>query len=343
MNEKQKMLRTPQFWIGLVISLICIVLLLTQVPLGEILPSLSGGNYWWIIPAVIFQLISIALRASRWQLLLRGKATYPIVFWAQGIGYLFTNIFPLRMGEPARILILSQKSQIPIAETAATAIVERVFDVATILFLLTIVLPFMDISESIIRTGQVLGILAMIAFFGLLASARFPVFFTSIIERVLSPIPKIRDIILPIWENVIAGLETIKTLKSILSLTVLSFMVWSFSIFAYWAGIKAFMSNGNLIEATFMVVAISLAITVPSSPGFIGVFQFVAERALVLPFGDKYSSATALSIALASYLVYYFTSTGTGLVGMWQFGNSIKDILNNILNRSQSKPSKSEN
>ena len=336
MSDNWAKLLTPQFWIGIVVSLICIILLLTQVPLNEIIPNLSKGNYYWIMPAIAFQLISILFRTWRWHFLLRAKATFWTVFWAQGVGYLFTNVFPLRLGEPARILMLSQKSGISIVETTTTAVIERVYDLATVIFFMVIILPLMDVSDSILQSGLVLGILVIVAFILMLLAANFPTFFTGIIQRLLSPFPKIKDIILPIWQNTISGLETVKSWQSILSLSAISVMSWGASILAYWAGIRVFASQGNLIEATFMVVAISLAITVPSSPGFLGVFQFVAERALVIPFGDKYDSAIALSIALVTYLVYYFVSTVIGFIGIWQFDGSIKDLLNNILNRSKS-------
>ena len=37
--------------------------------------------------------------------------------------------------------------------------------------------------------------------------------------------------------------------------------------------------------------------TVPSSPGFIGVFQLVGQQALVAPFPERYTPSAALSIA----------------------------------------------
>ena len=69
-----------------------------------------------------------------------------------------------------------------------------------------------------------------------------------------------------------------------------------------------------------MVVALSLAVSVPSSPGFVGVFQLVGKQALVLPFGAKYDMATALAITLGLHVVYYLVTTILGLIGLMKLG-----------------------
>jgi len=75
-----------------------------------------------------------------------------------------------------------------------------------------------------------------------------------------------------------------------------------------------------------MMVSLSLAVAVPSSPGFIGVFQFIGQQALVIPFGAKYSMSDALAITLVAYLVYYALSTLIGIIGMWRLGQSLSSM-----------------
>ena len=70
------------------------------------------------------------------------------------------------------------------------------------------------------------------------------------------------------------------------------------------------------------VVALAFAVAVPSSPGFIGIFQLAGQQALVLPFGAKYDASTALAITITAHLTYYLLTTGLGIVGLWQLGES---------------------
>ena len=77
----------------------------------------------------------------------------------------------------------------------------------------------------------------------------------------------------------------------------------------YWCIIRSFQADGAFLEATFMVVALSFAVAVPSSPGFIGIFQLVGQQALVLPFGAKYDESQALAITVTAHLTYYLLTT----------------------------------
>jgi uncharacterized membrane protein YbhN (UPF0104 family) len=73
---------------------------------------------------------------------------------------------------------------------------------------------------------------------------------------------------------------------------------------------------------------------VPSSPGFVGVFQLVGQQALVLPFGSKYDLATALAITLTAHLTYYLLTTLLGLVGLLYVGESVLGLGRAVSARS---------
>jgi uncharacterized membrane protein YbhN (UPF0104 family) len=102
------------------------------------------------------------------------------------------------------------------------------------------------------------------------------------------------------------------------------------SILLYWSVFKSFQPQANLLEATFVVVALSLSISIPSSPGFLGVFQYVGLQALVLPFGDKYDSATALAATMVAYLTYYLGTSLIGVISLQKFSGSIASISRRI-------------
>ena len=92
----------------------------------------AHAHYVWLVPAGIFQVLAILARAQRWVVLLEQGARLGASFWAQGVGYLFTNVLPLRMGEPARVLIMAERCRLPVMQVATTAVVERLLDTATI-------------------------------------------------------------------------------------------------------------------------------------------------------------------------------------------------------------------
>src|SRR5579884_1856332 len=113
---------------GILISLICLWLAVRDVPVGDLRRSLANVSYTWLLPAILVQSLAILARAQRWVILLERKGRFSDSLWAQGVGYLFTNVFPLRLGEPARIAVMSERCRLPFAQVAGTAVVERLLD-----------------------------------------------------------------------------------------------------------------------------------------------------------------------------------------------------------------------
>ena len=68
--------------------------------------------------------------------------------------------------------------------------------------------------------------------------------------------------------------------------------------------------------------------TVPSSPGYIGVFEALARETMVVFFGM--GEATALSYALVSHAIVYVVLTLLGLVSMVQQNLTYSEIQKRI-------------
>jgi glycosyltransferase 2 family protein len=320
---------------GLAITSICIWLAFRKVPFVELTKAISGGNYLWLIPAVIAQLLAILIRSQRWAILLNRKNELEASIWSQGIGYLFTNLFPFRLGEVARVLVMSERCKIPVVQVAGTAIVERLLDVGTMIVALVLVLPWMHVPSAIIKSGEIFGILVLLGILVIILLAKFKETSFALIDGICAKfhfLPK--SSIMARWKELIQGL--IPLLRGSLALWVVtfSFLTWLFSAIVYICSIQVFQPAGFFLEAVFMMVSLSFAVAVPSSPGFIGVFQFVGQQALVIPFGVKYTVSNALAITLIAYLVYYILSTLIGIIGMWRFGQSFSGLRRLIARRN---------
>jgi uncharacterized membrane protein YbhN (UPF0104 family) len=124
------------------------------------------------------------------------------------------------------------------------------------------------------------------------------------------------------WHEIVSGLQPLTYWQKAVPACCYSLGCWLFSIAMYWCIIRSFQADGAFREATFMVVALSFAVAVPSSPGFIGIFQLVGQQALVLPFGAKYDESQAFAITVTAHLTYYLLTTALGIIGLWQLGES---------------------
>ena len=109
----------------------------------EIWEALRESDWLWLLPAFVVLAIGIVLRALRWWVLF-SPATRPslgAVLEATLLGYFFNNVLPLRAGEAARIVALRRRARGSWAETGATVVLERAFDVLAVLGLLFVLVP----------------------------------------------------------------------------------------------------------------------------------------------------------------------------------------------------------
>jgi uncharacterized protein (TIRG00374 family) len=316
---------------GIAVSLLCLWLAFRSVSIVEVSRILIRARIGWLGLAVLAQILAVFTRARRWTVLLNLRGHFMDSFWIQGIGYLFTNIFPFRMGEPARILLMAERCRLRIAQVTASAVIERLVDLSTILALLLLILPWMDVPELVVRTGIIFAILVAFAMAGLLWITRPGRHGGTIIRWIEKKFPAFPTAGLRSrYEELLLGLQALKSYGLALRTLFWSLLSWGFSISMYFCVLRSFQADATPLEAVFLVVALSLAVTLPSSPGFIGIFHYVGRLALVIPFGVKYDAANAVAIVVTSHLVYYIMTTFIGVAGLWRMGETFSGIWHAI-------------
>jgi hypothetical protein len=320
-------LRSWRFWLGLGLSGLCLWLALKDIPLAELQGVLATARYTWLAPAIAVQLLAVLARALRWQEILNRRGILRETFWGHSVGFLFTNLLPFRAGDPARALVVAEKTGIPFLQVGGSVLVERVIDVATVLLALVLLLPWMQVPQLVRQVGIIFGLVVFLALGGLWVMVRFREPATARVRAVLVRVRRLPVERLLGWlDQLLDGFAPLTRSLVALRVLVWSVLSWTLSIAIYWCVLHAFQPDASWVEAGFMVVSLSLAISVPSSPGFIGVFQYVGQQALVLPFGAKYDAGTALAATLTAHLVYYLITTALGIVGLWRFGESLSGL-----------------
>jgi uncharacterized protein (TIRG00374 family) len=312
---------------GVAVSLVCLWLAFRDVPLDELLHALVGANYWWLLPAVVAQLIGSLARARRWEILLLNRASFADLFWALMIGLLGNNVLPLRAGEAARVVVVNQRTGLPLAQVAGSVMLERGLDVATILGLLVLLLPLMPVPPAALTAAAVLGLGLTVVAVLLLAVLRAPHRCDAILLTLSGHLPGQFDrLIVRRWRELLAGFATLRDRRMAARVVLWSVISWAGTIGMCWALIEAVAPGASPIEPAFTTVAISLGISVPSSPGYLGVFQFVAQQALVVPFPERYTASSALSAALLIHATYYVFTCSLGAVGLARLGLSLTRV-----------------
>jgi uncharacterized membrane protein YbhN (UPF0104 family) len=313
--------------LGLIVSAVCLWLAVRQTPLGDLADALQRVNYWWILAVVVGNVVALWVRGMRWRVLLANRGTTTEYFWAQAIGNLLTNIFPLRAGEAGRVVVVSRRVRLPLVHVGASVVLERAADMIVLLGLLAVILVVMDVPTALTAGGLVLGAVLLVALVGVGVLIVFGRRLTPLMGTVAARLPERLGVLLvDTWGHGLAALEPLRDPWVVFQVGFWSVVIWLFGIGMFWASIESVAPTGRLIEASFAMAATALGVALPSSPGFIGVFQLIGQQALVTPFPDRFTPASALTVALLYHLSYYITTTALGAVGMLRLGMSLRTV-----------------
>jgi len=310
-----------QFWLGLIVSGVFLYLVLRGLRLQDVWSALQGANYAWLIPGVTVYFMGVGVRAWRWQYLLKPVKSIPFKesFEIVTIGYMGNNIFPARLGEVLRAVVLKRREDVAISASLATIIVERVFDGVVMLgfvFMNLGALENIQGSSGFIGSIQSLAVWGAAIFLGVLAvfllAAMFPERTKQIItwfaDRVI-PV-RFREKILGIAFKFLGGLEALRSPREALMIFVTSVIIWLFETGKYWFVMHAFDFEVSFFALMLMNGIVNLATTIPSAPGYVGTFD-APGIAVLEAFGIP--KATAAGYTLVLHVALWFPITALGL------------------------------
>jgi glycosyltransferase 2 family protein len=112
--------------------------------------AVKRADYFWMVVAVGIGALAHLSRAVRWRMLMEPLGHNPrlsTTFAAVMIGYLANYAVP-RLGEVSRCGVLNRYDKVPFTESFGTVIVERIFDLLTMVLIcvLTLILQFDKLS-----------------------------------------------------------------------------------------------------------------------------------------------------------------------------------------------------
>ena len=312
------MRRAALLWLGIAVTVVFTYLAVRNAHLSEVRDALRNSNQLWLLPALAVLAVAVWLRAVRWWSLFARETRPPLaaVTRALLIGYFFNNVLPLRAGEAARIVALNREAGTSRAETVATAVLERVYDVLALLLLLFAMLPWLP-DVTWLRAAAVFGaIVALGALAAVVALMRFGHRPLHFVLRPLGRLPRLDAARIERsalnLEQGLAGLRHPEIALPAALWTVLSWLVVGVSAWLVALGFDLGVSLSPL-AGIFVIITINLALVLPSSPAAVGVFEAATLLAL-----DAYgiSESRALSYAVVLHALNFlpFIAVGVWLV-----------------------------
>ena len=219
-------------------------------------------------------------RARRWRYLFPPDSRPPGLLPAVMIGYMVNNILPLRAGEIVRVYVVARRWGHGFWTTLATLIVERVLDGLAIVAILGGLVFFVNVPRELEWAAAVLLSIDLIAMGTLVALAVAPLRVEALVSACLRRWPPLEQRVIRTLGTFARGLEGIRTPAHLAPLAAWTVVVWSVSALAAWAVIRAVNLDLAWIAGWTVLAFVGLGVSIPSAPGFIGVFHAAAILAL---------------------------------------------------------------
>ncbi len=263
---------------------------------GQLWSVLKKANYWWILPAVVFSLLSFLIRARRWSLLIEPLGYNPGLthtYHAVATGYFANMIFP-RLGEVAKCAALSRKENIPFDKLVGTMLIERTIDILTVLVILGATLVagttatgsflsenvFMPAEEKI---SSSLGSATIVTVIAILLIVTAIVMFFMLREK-LSVRPVFKKMY-SFSDGLFSGLKTIGKLKRKWEFMLHTLLLWVAYFFMSYFPLLCLESTSHLgVGATMFILVIgSFGMAAPVQSG-LGAYHWIVSRGMLVAY-----------------------------------------------------------
>jgi glycosyltransferase 2 family protein len=278
--------------------------------------SLVKGAHWeGVALSLSIMTVTLFLRAIRWRILLSAEkqVSVSLAFWATSAGYLGNNLLPARAGEVVRTMMVSARSGISRAFVLTTALSERVADAIVLITISGVTL--ITLPEKPGWLADAAKPFAVIGLCGVAGIAFVPVFesfWFRCLERI--PVPhSIRDKVEDVLRQVLQGIRSFHDPRRLIGFLSLTAVIWFLD-----AETTVVVANsigvGITLPVAFLLIAgLGLGSALPSTPGYVGIFQFVAVTILT-PFGLSRTDAIAYILLLQA--LSYICVLTWGLSGL---------------------------
>ncbi len=261
--------------------------------------------------------LSYFARGLRWQILIEAQTSIAtlMAFWTTMISYLANNVLPARAGDVLRPIVTSRVVRTSVSFALAAVFLERIADILIVVAMsvgASLSLgPIPSWLRNAIRGFAVAGFAGAV---GLLILARMERRLGGIVSRL--PIPDVaRSKVRSIVQQFLLGVRALDHPRTALRFVALTALIWLLDVVTGMAIAWAMHLSVSWAAMTLLLVALSLASALPSTPGNIGVFPFVAISVLV-PFG--LSRSVAFAYILVFQVVTYIVESAWGGIGLWR-------------------------
>ena len=288
--------------VGIPASAAFLFLAIRGADLGAVWSTVQDVRLAPLAAAVVFMAVVYWLQAARWRRI-AGTAHSQTRFVEMVVaGVAVNNVLPGRVGDLLRARWVA-RGAFSGGRGLATVVIDRGFDILALAAFLLATLPFVTDQGWVDRIviGTLLVLAALVG--GVLASRSYAR--RRARERRIE-----RGLVRRFVRDTIDGLsDPMAATARPVELVLLSVGAWAAWAVAATLTAQAVGIDLTIVQALFVTAALNLGVAIPSSPGFVGTYQWLGVSALAL-FGVTREGGLAFAIVMQA--VWYVPTTLVG-------------------------------
>lgn len=299
--------------------------LLRSVDFAELGRTLAGADWRWVSLSVAACLVGLFSRARRWYWLFPPGSNPPGVTAGVLIGYMANNVLPLRAGEVVRVFVVTRRWRAAGRADAlwlvvATLVVERVLDSLAVVLILGALVLMIPVPVALQWAAAVLLAIDVVGIAALVGATTAPAATRRLVARLTGRWPRLEQFVTHVFDTALAGLDGIRARAHWLPLAGWTVVVWVAPALAAWTMLRAMHLDLPFVAGWGVIAFVGLGISVPSAPGYVGVFHAAAVLA-VEAFGVP--RAQALGYAILFHASQFVPITLVGWLALVREGVSL--------------------
>jgi uncharacterized protein (TIRG00374 family) len=296
-------------WAGFALSFLFLALVLKDFEIKKLYEIVSHLKIWPLLVASLIFFVSYSIRAIRWKYFFPKEQSIDLksAIGSFFIGNFGNNIFPARLGDVWRIVLLHQRNDTPKSLVLGATIVERIFDATAILISGIVALLYSNLPRVYIYT--IIGLFLLII---------ISVFVAWYLEEKYQNKFNLPSKAVWIIKNLKLAMKPLNTPTKFLKILAITLLSWGIELISFYFFLYAFGIKASIALLTLILFFINIAVSVPSAPSNIGTFEYGFVLAGVLWNHDKSSIFT---IALVAHFFRFLVSMIPGVIfsSIWHF------------------------
>jgi glycosyltransferase 2 family protein len=276
----------------------------------------------WIALALFLNLVSVVIRAWAWRTVItqavprRQVPPFPRIFSAFAVGLLGNAVLPGRIGELARVAVLTKDMPRGTGATGrllGSVFAHRLFDLFPALILTGFVLATAKTPRWAITSLEIAIVAGIALFLGTVVLAG--------LER--RPLPEGARALRKLLAMARLGLNVMREPAAAIAAALLQSAGWLVQLFAVWATMFAFGMDLPMSAAALVLLLMNVATIFPLWPGNVGLLQAVVALPL-RSYGVPY--ATGIAFGLGLQVLEMSVGVGLGLLFLMREGLSLATL-----------------